>query len=78
MEVKGHMISLSLFRHFLKTPNFIGWYNVRREEANQKLRLIHLDMVSKAVSGTSLYGNYYNLSLSCKGCVVLDERKTGS
>lgn len=41
---------LLCFRQFLRSPNFVGWYTVRREEANQKLRLIHLDMLCKAVS----------------------------
>ena len=39
-------------RAFFKTPNFVGWLNTRREEANQKLRLLHLDMLCKAVSNS--------------------------
>ncbi|XP_065909564.1 protein DENND6B-like isoform X2 [Dysidea avara] len=38
----------ALYRAFFKTPNFVGWLNTRREEANQKLRLLHLDMLCKA------------------------------
>ena len=37
-------------RRFLSSENFCSWYCVRREEANQKLRLLHLDMLCKAVS----------------------------
>lgn len=37
-----------LYKKFLQSPNFIGWYRVRREEANQKLRLIQLEMLCKA------------------------------
>ena len=36
-------------RRFLSSPNFVGWFSVRKEEANQKLRLLHLDMLCKAV-----------------------------
>ena len=39
-----------LYRKFLDSPNFVGWYTVRKEEANQKLRLLHLDQLCKAVS----------------------------
>lgn len=39
---------LPLYRQFLRCPNFISWYSARREEANQKLRLIHLDILCKA------------------------------
>ena len=39
-----------LYRRFLDSPNFVGWYTVRKEEANQKLRLLHLDQLCKAVS----------------------------
>ena len=46
----GVLLVILCCRHFLGTPNFQGWYSVRREEANQKLRLIHLDMLCKAVS----------------------------
>ena len=39
-----------LYRKFLESPNFVNWYTVRKEEANQKLRLLHLDQLCKAVS----------------------------
>jgi hypothetical protein len=39
-----------MYRRFLSSPNFISWFSVRKEEANQKLRLIHLDQLCKAVS----------------------------
>ena len=48
-----HIYTIHLYfgtRAFFKTPNFVGWLNIRREEANQKLRLLHLDMLCKAVS----------------------------
>ncbi|CAI8056546.1 Protein DENND6B [Geodia barretti] len=38
-------------RRFLSSPNFISWFSVRKEEANQKLRLIHLDQLCKADIG---------------------------
>ena len=45
-----------LYRRFLDSPNFVGWYTVRKEEANQKLRLLHLDQLCKAVSSGSRCG----------------------
>ena len=42
-----------LYRRFLDSPNFVSWYTVRKEEANQKLRLLHLDQLCKAVSSGS-------------------------
>ena len=46
--------SLYICRRFLSSPNFTSWFSVRKEEANQKLRLIHLDQLCKAVSRPSL------------------------
>jgi hypothetical protein len=46
--VKGNWTGL--YQRFLSSPNFISWFSVRKEEANQKLRLIHLDQLCKAVS----------------------------
>ena len=37
-------------RRFVTSPNFEAWYTLRKEEANQKLRLLHLDTLCKAVS----------------------------
>ncbi|CAI8056549.1 Protein DENND6B, partial [Geodia barretti] len=43
--------SVHVYRRFLSSPNFISWFSVRKEEANQKLRLIHLDQLCKADIG---------------------------
>lgn len=43
------MYNLLFGRRFLSSPNFVGWFSVRKEEANQKLRLLHLDMLCKTV-----------------------------
>ncbi|CAI8056548.1 Protein DENND6B [Geodia barretti] len=47
--VKGNWTGL--YQRFLSSPNFISWFSVRKEEANQKLRLIHLDQLCKADIG---------------------------
>jgi hypothetical protein len=47
--VKGNWTGL--YRRFLTSPNFMSWFAVRKEEANQKLRLIHLDQLCKADIG---------------------------
>eukprot|EP00731_Ephydatia_muelleri_P000733 Em0001g733a len=44
--IKGNWIDL--YRNFLTSPNFVAWYNARKDGANQKLRLFYLDMFSKA------------------------------
>ena len=39
-----------LYMKFVTCPNFTHWFMLRREEANQKLRLLHLDTLCRAVS----------------------------
>lgn len=48
-------------RKFLRCPNFIGWYNVRREEANQKLRILHLETLYKAVCIHTCHVHVYHI-----------------
>lgn len=44
--IKGNWTAL--YQRFLSTPNFTRWYFNRKEEAHQKLRLLHLDTLCKA------------------------------
>merc|ERR1719264_572324 len=37
-----------LYRRFLKSPNFVGWYNQRHREVSAKLSLLHLESLSEA------------------------------
>ena len=37
-----------LYRKFLLCPNFVGWYDSRLREANQKLRVLHIEAMSSA------------------------------
>jgi len=37
-----------LYRRFLKSPNFVGWYNTRAAEMTAKLTLLHLESLSEA------------------------------
>ena len=37
-----------LYRKFLMCPNFISWYDSRLREANQKLRVLHIEAMSSA------------------------------
>ena len=37
-------------RQFFESPNFAGWFQYRQLEANQKLRLLHVELLCKAVS----------------------------
>ncbi|XP_074813821.1 protein DENND6A isoform X2 [Natator depressus] len=39
--LKGDWIGL--YRHFLKSPNFSGWFRTRRKEMTQKLEALHLE-----------------------------------
>merc|ERR1712060_604591 len=41
-----------LYRRFLKSPNFVGWYNQRHREVSQKLQLLHLQSLSEATIET--------------------------
>ncbi|CAF92861.1 unnamed protein product, partial [Tetraodon nigroviridis] len=40
-RLKGDWIGL--YRHFLKSPNFDGWFRTRRREMTQKLEALHLE-----------------------------------
>ncbi|XP_045146063.1 protein DENND6A [Echinops telfairi] len=40
-RIKGDWIGL--YRHFLKSPNFDGWFRTRRKEMTQKLEALHLE-----------------------------------
>ncbi|XP_078207407.1 protein DENND6A isoform X7 [Callithrix jacchus] len=40
-RLKGDWIGL--YRHFLKSPNFDGWFKTRRKEMTQKLEALHLE-----------------------------------
>ncbi|KAG8432007.1 hypothetical protein GDO86_020330 [Hymenochirus boettgeri] len=40
-RLKGDWIGL--YRHFLRTPNFDGWFKIRRKEMTQKLEALHLE-----------------------------------
>uniref|UniRef100_A0A672G7J8 UDENN domain-containing protein n=1 Tax=Salarias fasciatus TaxID=181472 RepID=A0A672G7J8_SALFA len=40
-RLKGDWIGL--YRHFLKSPNFDGWFRNRRKEMTQKLEALHLE-----------------------------------
>lgn len=37
-----------LYRRFLKSPNFVGWYGQRHREASQKLKLLHLESLAES------------------------------
>lgn len=54
---------LCCFRKFVSSPNFTHWFMLRREEANQKLRLLHLDTLCRAVSLFLLFLLSFFLSL---------------
>ncbi|XP_054163497.1 protein DENND6A-like [Oppia nitens] len=45
-NIKGDWIGL--YRKFLRCPNFISWYDSRLKEANQKLRVLHMEAISGA------------------------------
>jgi len=38
----------ALYRKFLKSPNFVGWYNARHGEVSKKLSLLHLESLAEA------------------------------
>ncbi|XP_064399646.1 protein DENND6A-like [Halichondria panicea] len=44
--IKGNWTGL--YKRFVLSPNFMSWFALRKEEANQKLRLLHLDTLCKA------------------------------
>uniref|UniRef100_A0A4W3KEV7 DENN/MADD domain containing 6Aa n=1 Tax=Callorhinchus milii TaxID=7868 RepID=A0A4W3KEV7_CALMI len=49
-RLKGDWIGL--YRQFLKSPNFDGWFRLRWKEMTQKLSALHLEALCNAVSTT--------------------------
>ena len=45
-RIKGDWAGL--YKRFLKSPNFVGWYNARAREMSAKLTLLHLECLSEA------------------------------
>ena len=45
-RIKGDWAAL--YRRFLKSPNFVGWYNARHAEVSAKLTLLHMECLSEA------------------------------
>lgn len=45
-RIKGDWAGL--YKRFLKSPNFVGWYNARAKEMGAKLTLLHLECLSEA------------------------------
>jgi len=45
-----------LYRRFLKSPNFVGWYNTRAREMCSKLTLLHLESLAEAKIGIWMTG----------------------
>jgi len=46
----------ALYRRFLKSPNFVGWYNQRHREVSAKLSLLHLESLAEAKIGQWMAG----------------------
>jgi len=46
----------ALYRRFLRSPNFVGWYNQRHREVTAKLNLLHLESLSEAKIGLWMAG----------------------
>lgn len=47
--IRSTMCFLCVFRHFLKSPNFDGWFRNRRREMTQKLEALHLEALCEEV-----------------------------
>ena len=45
-RIKGDWAGL--YKRFLRSPNFVGWYNARAKEMSAKLSLLHLECLSEA------------------------------
>ena len=45
-RIKGDWAGL--YKRFLKSPNFVGWFNARAKEMSAKLTLLHLESLSEA------------------------------
>lgn len=48
-------------RHFLKSPNFDGWFRSRQKEMTQKLEALHLEALCNEVRKTRAYDYLYLL-----------------
>jgi len=46
----------ALYRRFLKSPNFVGWYNTRAREMCSKLTLLHMESLAEAKIGIWMTG----------------------
>jgi len=53
-RIKGDWAGL--YRRFLKSPNFVGWYNTRAREMCSKLTLLHLESLAEAKIGIWMTG----------------------
>ncbi|KAH0630139.1 hypothetical protein JD844_012807 [Phrynosoma platyrhinos] len=51
-RLKGDWIGL--YRHFLKSSNFDGWFRTRRKEMTQKLEALHLEALCCEADGENL------------------------
>uniref|UniRef100_A0A670IJT5 DENN domain containing 6A n=1 Tax=Podarcis muralis TaxID=64176 RepID=A0A670IJT5_PODMU len=51
-RLKGDWIGL--YRHFLKSYNFDGWFRTRRKEMTQKLEALHLEALCNEADGENL------------------------
>lgn len=43
-----------LYHRFFRSSNFEGWYKLRQHEVNQKLQVLHLEVICEAVSTTNV------------------------
>ncbi|KAF2987621.1 hypothetical protein EK904_005996 [Melospiza melodia maxima] len=60
--LKGDWIGL--YRHFLKSPNFDGWFRSRQREMTQKLEALHLEALSLPPPPPSAAGAAMGLTIS--------------
>ncbi|NXC18114.1 DEN6A protein, partial [Corythaeola cristata] len=63
--LKGDWIGL--YRHFLKSPNFDGWFRSRQKEMTQKLEALHLEALCNEVRKMRAYDYIYHL----KSCFIV-------
>uniref|UniRef100_A0A8U7NY62 DENN domain containing 6A n=1 Tax=Corvus moneduloides TaxID=1196302 RepID=A0A8U7NY62_CORMO len=59
--LKGDWIGL--YRHFLKSPNFDGWFRSRQKEMTQKLEALHLEALCNEVRKMCAYDYIYHLAI---------------
>ena len=48
-HIKLCFLQTYFYRHFLKSPNFDGWFKTRRKEMTQKLEALHLEALCEEV-----------------------------